>query len=123
MREAKFKIWYGDGSTYTDQDGRPEDAPKVNVQFIAVEDDMHGMGLCRNSDFYVWDFYDGMWGWQGVDRWGFQDYMEQPGLKLVLFGRTLGNVEYSEMLSKALHDDYLPQKTAYMPGELRKDEW
>lgn len=90
---GRFRIYYGDGATYSDRDGSPYDAPAVNVQIIAVEDAAspegfyltHGNGLrayfCYAPDPGVWHC---------ADEAGFYDYlMFGPGPKKVLFGRTL----------------------------------
>ena len=113
----RFKIWYGDHSTYTDQDGPAELAPKTNVQLVTIEDREHGRVICKADDFYIYDLFDGEWSWQGVDYFGMWDYLSRPGNKVVLFGRTLGNLQYREIVQRAYDDDYLPQKTAWHVGE------
>ena len=113
----RFQIWYGDGSTYTDEDGPAEDAPKLNVQLVLVEDRDHGRYVCTSNDFYVWDDFGGERTWQGSDQYGLWDYLSRPGSKVVLFGRNLGNAEFRSLLTRALADTYLPQKTGNHPGE------
>lgn len=117
----KWKIFYGDGATFTDQDGAAESAPKTNVQLIAIEDREHGRVICKADDFYIYDVFDGELNWQGVDYFGMWDYLSRPGAKVVLFGRTLGNVEYRNVVQRAFEDGYLPPKTAWHVGE-RKPE-
>ena len=113
----KWKIWYGDGTTFTGEDCKPEDVPKQNAQLVVIEDKEHGRVICKSDDFYIWDMYDGLMSWQGCDYFGYVDYMMRPGSKIVLFGRTLGNVDYRNLVQKAFDDDYLPQKTAWHVGE------
>lgn len=117
MTERKFKIWYGDGSTFTDEDGAPELAPKTNVQCVTIECPEHGQVVCKADDFYIYDVYDGEGCWQGVDYFGMWDYLSRPGTKIVLFGRTLGNEEYRQIVGAAMDDPYLPQKTNWHKGE------
>ena len=113
---AKFKIWYDDGTVYS---GKPELAPKRGVQCIAQTDPECGRTICRSDDFYVYQEYDGILGFQGVDQFGLHDYLIEPGYKLVLFGRTIGNREYKSILQKAVNDLDLPVKTSWDSGERR----
>mgnify|MGYP001822894045 CR=1 FL=1 len=117
MNRHKFKIWYDDGSTYSD--GPPELAPKRGVQVIAQSDKDCGRTICRSDDFYVYQEYDGVWSFQGVDQFGLYDYLIEPGYKLVLFGRTIGNDEYRSILQCAVNDPDLPAKTSWQADERR----
>ena len=113
----RFQVWYGDGSTYTDRDGPAHLAPKTDVQLVVVEDREHGRYVCKSTDFYVWDDFDGEGSWQGCDHYGLWDYLSRPGTKVVLFGRSMGNRAFRELLGRALDDPYLPPKTANHAGE------
>lgn len=104
----KFKIFYGDGTTYSNKNGPPERAPKRNVQLITVEDDVIGRRIEATNDYYAYTSH----GWRGCDRFGLFDYLIEPGVKLVLFGRSLSDVEYKTIRDKAVKDDYLPAKSA-----------
>lgn len=112
-----WKVWYDDREPFTSSDGPPELAPKRGVQCVVVSDRDHGWYFCRSNDFYIWAEYDGTMGWQGVDYFGLWDYLQAPGSKVVLFGRTIGNVEYRQLLNRATNDPELPQKTAYHAEE------
>lgn len=115
----RWKIFYDNGSTFTDVDGKPFDAPKRGVIAITVQDGEHGRALCRDNDFYIWNVYDGNELWQGVDWFGLWDYLVDPGVKIVLFGRTIGNKEYRNLINKVVNDPYLPNKTGWAQGERR----
>lgn len=108
----RFKVFYGDGTTATDETP-PDLLPKTNVQVIMVEDPEHGRAFCRTDDFYIWTELDGSMSWTGCDIFGLWDYLQAPGEKVVLFGRTLGTQDYREVLGQAMNDDYLPEKTAW----------
>lgn len=110
-----WRIYYGDGSTFSDQDGKPEDAPCRNVQAIAQVAPDVGWYLCRSDDFYAYLEK----GWQGLDSFGLWDYLAEPGLKIVKFGRTLHYPDYEEVLNKALNDPDLPRKSAWRKEESR----
>lgn len=114
-----WKIWYSDGSTFTSEEGPPELAPKRGVQAIACRDKTFGRIVCRSNDFYIWSVYDGQPGWQGVDYFGLWDYLQEPGVKIVLFGRTIGNVEYRQLINRVVSDPDLPTKTCWAAEERR----
>lgn len=114
-----WKVWYSDGSTFSSSDGPPELAPKRGVQAIACSDREHGRVICRSNDFYIWSVFDGEWGWQGVDYFGLWDYLQDPGSKIVLFGRTIGNAEYRQLINRVVNDPELPAKTAWHAEERR----
>ena len=116
MSSHDFKVWYDNGATYT---GPPEQAPKRGVICIAQKDPDCGRTICRSDDFYIYSIFDGRPGWQGVDQFGLHDYLIEPGYKLVLFGRTIGNNEYKEILRKAIYDPDLPVKSPWDSGERR----
>ena len=112
----KFKIYYDDGSTYTDQDGPIELAPKVGVICIAQEDAFAGRKIDRSCDYYVMHDY----GMRGVDQFGLYDYLTQPGSKIVLFGRTVSDERWREIWDEAANrDTYLPLKSAMTDDERR----
>lgn len=111
---ADWKIFYSEG-TYSDEDGPPENAPKRDVQTIAVKCETSGRRIERGSDYYIWVPDRGVW--RGVDFFGMYDYMIDPGFKLVLYGRVLSDKEYSEIWTRATKDPDLPPKSAYMPYE------
>ena len=105
----KWKIFYGDGSTITDEDSAPENVPKRNVQVIVMEDKDCGRYIDRGNDFYLWRD----WGWYSADAYGLWDYLEQPGKKIVLFGRTISNRDFKKLFAVAVNDPYLPEKTSF----------
>lgn len=50
----KWKIWYDNGSTYTDRDGLPESAPLDGILAIAEEDATGRKQTYWGSDYYHW---------------------------------------------------------------------
>jgi len=89
----------------------PWDVPTLNVQMIAVASPEHGWYLCRSNDYY-WYLPD-IDEWQGGDIFGLWDYLAQPGMKRVLFGRTISNKDFGSILTRALNDPEIPQKTGW----------
>lgn len=99
----KFRIYYGDGSTY---EGDPFLAPSDNVQVIAQEDVssvkgwilMHG--LLTREGFYCWRA-DG-YGWDMHETAGFWDYLyHYRGPKHVIFGRTIPTAAFHDIIARA----------------------
>ena len=105
-----WRIYYGDGSTY---DGDPYDAPGLNVQVCMMSNADHGRYSQTRFDYYVWS--DGEW--IGCDIFGLWDYLQQPGPRKVLFGRTLPNGLYQDIRRVADLDPLFDPRTAWMPNE------
>jgi hypothetical protein len=110
-----WRVYYGDGSTYSDADGPPELAPKRDVQTIAQRNEIVGRRIERGNDYYIWTDH----GWRGCDQFGLYDYLIQPGFKVVLFGRSLSDGEYRAVLDRACKDPGLPAKSATSEDEKR----
>jgi hypothetical protein len=109
----RWKIFYSDGTTYSDKDGDPFDAPARGVQVIIVEHPQVGRNVITKENNYWWTGER----WFGGDLYGLYDYLQDAGPKKVIFGRIIDSVQYHEIVSKALIDPYLPPKTANLPGE------
>jgi len=101
-----WKIYYGDASTFSNEDGPPESAPCGRVICVAFYDEDNRRKLCHQADFYIWD--KGRW-FSASDS-GFWQYMGEPGFKVVKFGREIGDLEYRRIMSAAMND--LPLENA-----------
>lgn len=106
--QIKFRIYYINGKTYS---GPPELAPVDGVLVIVERSKFHGRRLVTNGDVYCWDPIREQW-LPGDDMW-FDQYMREPGWKRVLFGRTVSDDEWNEVVTKATSDPDFPIKTAY----------
>jgi len=113
----KWKIRYGDNTTYSNLDGEPQDAPKRNIQIISQRCELVSHRIERDNDYYVWDSEYG--GWKGCDQFGLYDYLIDSGFKIVLFGRQLTNEEYSRILTVATQDKDFPKKDSWAKSERR----
>lgn len=111
----KWKIFYGDGSTFSDEDGSPYYAPRDNVQVIIGADPETGRYIIAKFDAYWWDIERDRW--FGGDRVGEWDYMRQLGPRVVLYGRFIGNNEYDACATAAQLDPNFPQKCGWAQGE------
>lgn len=100
MDGYRFRIYYGDGSTFSERDGSPFDAPSANVQVVAVQSgNEKGFDLWHFKEGYYWnpDF-----GWIGCDMAGMWDYLLMfKGPKAILFGRSLRDAEFWKIVERA----------------------
>ena len=90
----EWRIYYVDGSDYSNEDGPAWLARKWGVAAIAVFDPAVGYIILTGSkecDFFC---YDATWDspvWRNSNVFGFNDYMKEPGMRLVLFGGWIGD--------------------------------
>lgn len=113
-----WKIYYGDGSTYSNEDGPPEKAPKVNAQVIILEDKSHGWSNVSGEDYYVWEDRGKGFMWWGCDRTGLDYFLfHSPGKKIALMGRFIEDDHFDEIMKRAHQDDYFPGKSGYRANE------
>ena len=97
---VNWRIYYGDGSTYSNEDGAPDSAPCSRVICVAFYADDQRRKICPQADFYIWD--GGRW--FSADASGFWQYMGEPGSKGVKFGREIGDLKYRSIMSTAMND-------------------
>ena len=96
----QWKIYYGDGSVFSSADGQPQDAPRVNVQYIAWYNEDNRRRLSHASDYYFYE--DGRWG--ACDVFGLFEYLVRYKSPIVLFGRLIGDVAFRTIGSKVDND-------------------
>lgn len=102
-----WKLFYGDGSTFSDVDGRPQDAPAWNLQAIAqIADIAIGRKTVSHKDYYWFDPMEQEW--FGGDYIGLVDFLQRSGL--VKFGRAINRLRFEAILDRAVNDpDLLPK--------------
>jgi len=127
----KWKLYYGDGTTFCDEDGAWEDAPSRNVQALVTDHKDVGYEVNEGSDGwlqnYIW--WPGAAAPWGTDSYGTLDYLVEVGaLEMgepisslsmqelidagVKIGRTINTSRFVEIHMEAAHDDYFPPKSA-----------
>ena len=111
----RWRIYYDTGSTFSDTDGSPYDAPALGVLVIACEDESVGRVLVYGQSYYFW--WDEHARWWGGNLFGMFDYLQRPGPRRVLFGREVPNPAWNGAIKLATDDLYLPPKTAIHPFE------
>ena len=91
----RFRIYYGDGSTFA---GDPFYAPTANAMAVVVEDG-DGVSVRTAKDYYCWKNDTG---WFACDIGGMWDYLLMyEGPKAVLIGRYIRNEEYWAVCARA----------------------
>jgi hypothetical protein len=110
----QWRIYYDDGSTFSNGDGEPEDAPGMGVVFIVCASDAYGRRIMCGWDFYYYrpDAPDVKW-W-GCNTIGLIDNLaNKPRQTLaVKVGRTVSDFEYQTLKRQAEQDpDFNPQSS------------
>lgn len=96
-----WRIYYADGSVYTDRDGPVEDAPAWGVVAIVEYNQVDGKRMIVNADYYVWEDRGMGPHWWEANQLGLIDYLQRNGWKKVVFGRLIENDQYNEIRSQA----------------------
>jgi len=119
VKKYLWRIYYGDGTTFDNTKGRPEDAPPVNVQVIIQPHRENGRQTIHSWDWYYRrDNY-----WYGCDIWGLIDQLLWNNVTAVKQGRTLSNKDFDAVIKRAIADgDFLPQ-TATLPIDKPKQAY
>jgi hypothetical protein len=104
-----WRVYYDDGATYSNLDGPVEAAPALGVQCIVKRDaapalESVGRVVMEGFDHYWWSGSE----WWGADAFGLWDYLQRPGWKRVLFGRTLSTSDFVAIRRRALSDPGFP---------------
>lgn len=110
----RWKIYYGDGSTFSSDDGEPEEAPRLNVQII-IQDDPDKIWIAQQrADYYVWEYGR----WWGKDLFGLWEHLFlYAGLSIALAGKTIGSVDYMNIWRAAKNDPMFGKKAAFARHE------
>jgi hypothetical protein len=108
-----WKIWYGDGTTFTNVDGEPAEAPGRNVQVVGKADPEVGFRFLEGKDYYLLRKGE----WIGVDFQGLIDQLVSQGI--VKVGMLLTDAEWKEIHAQAMADKEIARKSAWKSDERR----
>jgi hypothetical protein len=101
----RWRIYYGDGSTFSNEDGSVEQAPSWDIQNIVQIDKNTGRGARHlggnESHYYVYDKNEDRW--YDVDFTGLIDYLIN-NIKTVKFGRSIDTASYLAIRERAARD-------------------
>lgn len=95
-----WRVYYADGSTYSNEDGDPYDAPGDGVQTVRFFMECGTPGLSPPADWYCWDGD----GWMPHDLFGMYRYLMSPGPKKVLAGQAIETKDYQRIKDRAVND-------------------
>jgi hypothetical protein len=103
----RWRIYYEDGSTFSDRDGDAFHAPPAGVQVIAREDPSSPRGFrllhgaAGHRDAFYWKAGD----WYGCDMAGLWDHLLMyVGPKAILLGRTIRNEDFYSIKARAMRE-------------------
>ena len=108
MIRSKWKIYYCDGSVFSDEDGEPEDAPCLLVAVIVVQDGRKGRRFMHGTDWYRWQ----------EDRWmecREFDILSEVATKGSVIARRGGYMregDFEKILISAHEDPYIEVQSA-----------
>ena len=115
-----WKIYYGDGSAFSSDDGDPDDIPqdkRHNVMVCAVANkEQTGRDCWNQSDFYIYHIDEG---WLAGDWTGYLDQTLHNTHKITaaLQGRVVSDKLFKEIMHRAKTEPGLPAKSANRPKE------
>ena len=112
----KWRIYYADGSTFSNEDGCAHKAPAFGV--IAVCQPCPDVGLETLHAFDYYAYMEDRWnGFCGHD--GLVDHITAyaPVLEALKVGRQVPRAQYQKVMRVALHDPDFPRKSGKHPGE------
>ena len=115
-----WKIYYGDGLTFSDHNGDPADSPAFNVQAIVVRDLDVGRQVLQAYDWYY--YMDGEWhGSKGDFSMLEQVINNCQKIEAVRPGRVIRTSLFKEIFDNAINDPDFPIKSGRKKTET--PEW
>jgi hypothetical protein len=108
-----YRVYYNDGRMHR---GENKPVPARDVQIIVQEHPDIGWHTQCGYDYYIWREEQGRW--VGVDLFGLYDFLLDTGL--VMFGRTVTQKEFDEVMRHAM-DDLRGLKTGWLKSEKKPD--
>lgn len=101
-----WRIYYSDGSTFSNIEGAPEEANPHGIVCIVQKDPDRGRNIMHGWDWYYWNDTEGnapMW-W-GCEIHGLLDrLLHRLSIRALLQGRTVPNNLWSSIMKQADRD-------------------
>lgn len=96
-----WRVYYSDGSVFTEQDGTPYDAPRTDVQVIAQEKE-GDYEIVHGRDYFY--FEESRGGWHTSDIFGAFDHLCRADRQCLLFGRMMADPAWRELFARVKLD-------------------
>ena len=97
-----WRIYYADGSSFSNAQGTPFEAPRQGVVAIAQEDENTGYVIHHALDYFYWEPEIG--GWANTDLIGAFDHLVRAKQPLLLIGRMMARKAYYDLLQSIARD-------------------
>jgi len=111
-----WRIYYGDGSVFTSDDGLPYAAPRQDVQVIVQGKD-GSYEIVHGKDEFYWEPSTG--GWHGTDQFGAFDHLIRSKRQCLLFGRMMADSEWRTLFAR-IKEELGPRSGSYSREYLRE---
>jgi hypothetical protein len=106
----KWRIYYGDGTTFSSEDGEPVDAPGYGVQCIVQPEKNRGRSVMQGWDWYYYNA-DGRW-WGCNENALLLRHVFRKSSVAPSAGETISEEEFFAITTKAGSDpDFLPRSS------------
>lgn len=110
-----WRLYYGDGSTYSSDDGPPDSSPGWNVQVVVVPDARVGRKVIREFELYY--FEDAAARWHGTKN--VEAIIEKHCFRIAISGvsrgRWIGDAEFDAIVERAMTDPGFPRRSGNLP--------
>ena len=116
--KKEWAILYADGSTFSNLDGEPHEAPRHGVQMTFWADEETGVCI-EDSPIGYWYWRSNRW-FGCDDHMGFWDHMFHSGEPVIaVFGRTLHDDEWQQDMLGRVKEIMGEPKSAWRKRERR----
>jgi len=94
-----WRVYYADDSTFSSEDGRPEEAPALGFICAVGWDESGDRYIMHGWDHYCWDIEAQQW-W-GMDLPGLFDRLIRNKVFAYKMGRTVTKAEFQRIMQRA----------------------
>ena len=110
----QWKIYFGDGSTFSSDQGSPSDAPTHNIQIILEATEKEGVIRLAGKEYYWHD--DDLGQWCAGDYSGMMDYVLR--CTTVKVARSMRTCDFDALFQVCVDDpDFKPKSMRNYPRE------
>lgn len=108
---VKWRIYYGDGLTYSSEDGLINGSYPFNVQAVVQADEDVGRQILNGFDWYI--YKSGRWyGILDIPSLLDQAVHDLEQITIIRMGRMIPSKQYQGIMRRAREDGDFPEKSA-----------